>query len=378
MATGRVSKVKGKILDIPANAPTIGTASPGGASASVAFTPPADTSVGGPILRYRAISNPDSITGTSTSSPITVSGLTVGTSYTFTVASSNPSGNSPVSAASNSVVPVAPPKATGGTTSYDGTFWYHAFTSSGTFTPTQSITANILVVAGGGGGAGVSGGGGGGAGGLLGFTSQSLTAQNYTVTIGSGGAGGSNGGGNNGNNSQFGALTVAVGGGRANSRGTNGTLGGSGGGGSATTDGGGTTIIGGPGTAGQGNTGGSGRHVSGGYESGGGGGGASEVGENGFSNATGRGGNGSSDYSSWGSATSTGENVSGTRYYAGGGAGYNSSTGGLGGGGKAGDFRSTADKNGLVNTGGGGAAGQTNLHSGGTGGSGIVIVRYAA
>ena len=69
--------------------------------------------------------------------------------------------------------------ATGGVITYDNTYYYHTFTSSGTFTPKQALTADILVVAGGGGG-GSDSGGGGGAGGLLAFTSQSLSATNYS------------------------------------------------------------------------------------------------------------------------------------------------------------------------------------------------------
>ena len=53
-------------------------------------------------------------------------------------------------------------KATGGTISSDANYYYHTFTTSGTFTPTSNITADYLVVAGGGGGAGVNGGGGAG------------------------------------------------------------------------------------------------------------------------------------------------------------------------------------------------------------------------
>ena len=107
MATGNVNPKAGKILDLPSNAPTIGTASDGGTgtSATVAFTAPS-TAVGGPIFSYTAVSNPGSITGTGTSSPITVSGLTTGTSYTFTVAGTNPTGSGPYSSASNSVTPV--------------------------------------------------------------------------------------------------------------------------------------------------------------------------------------------------------------------------------------------------------------------------------
>jgi hypothetical protein len=47
------------------------------------------------------------LTGTG-ASPITISGLTALTSYTFTVTASTPGGTSPASAASNSVTPTAP------------------------------------------------------------------------------------------------------------------------------------------------------------------------------------------------------------------------------------------------------------------------------
>jgi hypothetical protein len=101
MASGRVSKVKGKVLDIP-NPPTIGTATAGAESASVAFT--ADSSgKGGPTFSYTALSNPGSVTGTGTTSPVTVSGLTAGTAYTFTVRGNNVTGSSEYSSASNSI-----------------------------------------------------------------------------------------------------------------------------------------------------------------------------------------------------------------------------------------------------------------------------------
>jgi len=101
MAVNRTSKPRGKIIDIP-TAPIIGAATAGAASAEVAFTAP---TVGGPTFSYTALSNPGSVTATGTSSPITVTGLTAGTSYTFTVRGTNPSGNSEYSTASNSVVP---------------------------------------------------------------------------------------------------------------------------------------------------------------------------------------------------------------------------------------------------------------------------------
>jgi hypothetical protein len=101
MASGRVSKVKGKVVDIP-TVPTIGTATAGGESASVAFTA---STKGGPVSTYTALSNPGSVTGSGTSSPVTVSGLTAGTAYTFTVRGNNATGSSEYSSASNSVTP---------------------------------------------------------------------------------------------------------------------------------------------------------------------------------------------------------------------------------------------------------------------------------
>jgi len=279
--------------------------------------------------------------------------------------------------------PTKAPKATGGDIiQTDGTYWYHAFINSGSFTPATSLSADVLVVAGGGGGGGRRCGGGG-AGGLLAFTSQSLSAINYTCTVGAGGAGGSGGTGNTpatfgaiGSNSQFGSLTASVGGGYASgdgsatAAGTGGSGGGSGGSGSA-----------GSATSGQGYNGGTSSNAAPNYGAGGGGG-AGAVGTNGTTTVGGAGGIGSSAYSSWLSTTNTG--VSG--YIAGGGGGGTfqggtSGAGGAGGGGAAGtggtDNNGTA---GTANTGGGGGGGSIQADSsnrgGGAGGSGIVIVRY--
>jgi len=100
MATNRVSPKKGKVVDIP-TVPTVGTATAGSESATVAYTA---ATVGGPVTTFTALSNPGSITGTGTS-PITVSGLTAGTAYTFTVRGSNATGNGEYSSASGSVTP---------------------------------------------------------------------------------------------------------------------------------------------------------------------------------------------------------------------------------------------------------------------------------
>lgn len=88
--------------------PTIGSASAGNASASVSFTAP--NYLGKPIgTTYTATSTPGSITGTGSSSPISVSGLNNGTSYTFKVKLGNSIVDSLESAASNSITPTAPP-----------------------------------------------------------------------------------------------------------------------------------------------------------------------------------------------------------------------------------------------------------------------------
>lgn len=92
-------------LKVP-NAPTIGTATGGNASADVTFTAPANVG-GSAISAYYAVSNPGQVTVSGTSSPISVTGLTNGQAYTFTVWALNTYGPSPYSAASGSVTPNA-------------------------------------------------------------------------------------------------------------------------------------------------------------------------------------------------------------------------------------------------------------------------------
>jgi hypothetical protein len=280
-------------------------------------------------------------------------------------------------------------KATGGIVSSDGTYNYHMFPFSGTFTPTQNITADYLVIAGGAGGASFIGGGGG-AGGLrstVGTTggggslesALSLTANtNYTVTIGAGGTGGL---GSTpplaGSNSVFSTIT-SIGGGRGGYwDGANWTTGGNGGAGGG---GGIASLAGGTGTTNQGYAGGAGGPNSGGTSGAGGGGGAGVAGTAGANSAPGAGGNGVA-ISAFANATQTGVNT----YYAGGGGGggHNFTTprgaGGLGGGGQGANTDNAVDgTSGVANTGGGGGGAGVNAgQDGGAGGSGLVIIRYA-
>jgi hypothetical protein len=246
--------------------------------------------------------------------------------------------------------------------------------------PDIPLTLSYLVVAGGAaGGTGNGGSGGGGAGGLLtNYSGTALTlstSTNYLVTIGAGGAGIGNvpdTQGNNGSNSVFSTITADGGGGGGAWHGKVGKAGGSGGGGGAVSSGGGT-IAGGTPTAGQGNSGGTGHYGGGSPYSGGGGGGAGAAGQNATSGQVSNGGDGLA-------VSITGSSVT---YAAGGGAGTEGSSypgsglGGSGGGGNGGNSSRLATS-GTTNTGSGGGGGgwPNGWYNNGSGGSGIVILRY--
>src|SRR5664280_1423004 len=91
-------------------APTIGTATKGNAQATITFTAPASNG-GSAITGYTVTSTPGGFFATGPASPLTVTGLTNGIAYTFTVIATNANGNSPASAASNSVTPSTVPGA---------------------------------------------------------------------------------------------------------------------------------------------------------------------------------------------------------------------------------------------------------------------------
>jgi len=246
--------------------------------------------------------------------------------------------------------PVRYVKGSGGVVSYgtDG-YIYHQFIATGTstFTPNQSITADVLVVAGGGSGGNGYGAGGGGGGVQL-FSSQSLTSGlPYSITVGTGGSGAatSNTPGNSGTNSQFGSLTPSIGGGGGGGS-SAAKSGGSGGGGAG--GGGYASYTLGSGTSGQGYNGGAGTSTGGG-----GGGGASGLG--GVTNGSNQGGAGGPGIFYFGA------------YWGAGGSGN-----GTGGSQTPGFNGSPVQTAGLPNTGNGGGGDSGSA----SGGSGIVIVRY--
>ena len=262
--------------------------------------------------------------------------------------------------------------ATGGSTYQTGGYKYHKFTSSGTFSVSNAGQSpnnqcDYLICAGGAAG-GHRHAGGGGAGGLL-YANTTVTAQNYTVTVGAGGAKFTNTDqtgrvGRDGNNSSALGIT-ATGGGGGGDNGPAGRSGGSGGGAGESYSNAGSGI------SGQGNPGGT---TNAQYGGGAGGGGKGATGAN---NSGGQGGAGG-QYTTFAQATSSGSG----NYYAGGGGGGGYQTGGRraaggsgGGGTGGGDGASGTDAAGNTGSGGGGG-GQTNGPIAGSGGSGIVIIRY--
>ncbi|WP_339281110.1 Ig-like domain-containing protein [Paenibacillus sp. FSL H8-0282] len=87
--------------------PTSVTATAENGQAIITFIPPVNDG-GSEITGYIVTANPGGLTVTGTGSPLTISGLTNGTSYTFTVQAINKAGISESSAESNAVVPSTP------------------------------------------------------------------------------------------------------------------------------------------------------------------------------------------------------------------------------------------------------------------------------
>ena len=280
------------------------------------------------------------------------------------------------------------------------------FVGPGTFcvsaagTPAGSDTVDYMVVAGGASG-GRTGAGGGGAGGFrlgscvpgsppLASSALPVSATGYPITIGAGGAAlvGTPNIGNPGTPSIFSTITSAGGGG-GGARSTpqlNGIAGGSGGGGGGGDGPGGNTGGAGntpPVSPSQGNSGGNANGPTG-THAGGGGGGASTSGGLAPGAPTvqaGPGGNGAPVTAIFGTAPQPFYGPT-NGVYAGGGGGSGRlspgcSPGGTGGPGGGGNGASpSCATSGLVNTGGGGGGAEFTGPASGSGGSGVVIIRY--
>jgi Calx-beta domain/Fibronectin type III domain len=91
-------------------APTAVTATAGNHEAVVAFAAPVSDG-GDPVNFYTVTVSPGGAKFSSASSPITVTGLTDGTAYSFRVTATNTVGTGPASAASKTVIPGTPPGA---------------------------------------------------------------------------------------------------------------------------------------------------------------------------------------------------------------------------------------------------------------------------
>jgi uncharacterized repeat protein (TIGR03803 family) len=111
IGTGNPSGPSNKVTPatVP-RAPTIGLAVPDNASARVNFTLSASDG-GSAITLYTAKSYPGGLTATGVGSPIKVTGLTNGKTYTFTVRATNGIGDGPWSKHSNKVKPATIPGA---------------------------------------------------------------------------------------------------------------------------------------------------------------------------------------------------------------------------------------------------------------------------
>ncbi|MBI3042490.1 MAG: Ig-like domain repeat protein, partial [Betaproteobacteria bacterium] len=156
-------------------APTIGTATAGNASATVSFTAPASNG-GAVITGYTVTSNPGGVTASGTASPIAVTGLTNGTSYTFTVTATNSAGTSASSAASNAVTPQAAtsvslsssanPSSFGASITFTGTVTGQSPTGSVQFVDGATPLATVVL-----------------AGGSAGFSTSTLVAGSHSMTV---------------------------------------------------------------------------------------------------------------------------------------------------------------------------------------------------
>lgn len=196
-----VGGAKGLTLTVPGAPTSVSATALSSTSMSVSFTAPTNNG-GAPITSYTVTSSPGSFTGTGSSSPITVTGLTSGVSYTFTVTATNSKGTGPASSASSGVVTPGQYAITGYPgldvfmyTTSNNAYWYYSTT---TWVVPSGVTS-ISIVTIGGGASGIyrdtyvapCGGGGGG----LAYNNNVTVTPGETLTITYGpGQGGSNNG----------------------------------------------------------------------------------------------------------------------------------------------------------------------------------------
>jgi hypothetical protein len=335
----------------------------------ITFSWTASSTNGGTVTYYWSCSGPTYVySGNTQSTSVDISNLTAGSTNTFNLyaqISNITSYNADATPSSLTLGTI-----TGATdVSYGPSYTLYSFKNTGSGTLTcnnRSMSAFTIIVAGG----GAASGGGGGAGTVAYGILQYNSNTSYTITIGGGGVGTVNPGVSGDNTTIVGGTGTTIdiltrgggGGGRSTGPGSSGGSGGGAGGNStpsAISDGSNNSVNNGTVTFAY-NAGGTSNATG----NTGGGGGAGAAGVNGSSGNGGNGGVGI-NFPNFGG------------YYGGGGGGRGttgtSGTGGLGGGGNA--SGSGTGTNGTANTGGGGG-GSNPSFSGGSGGSGIIVLAF--
>src|SRR5262249_23001533 len=100
-----VSRPTAPVAPTTPGAPGQASAVGGDGQATVSFVAPSPTG-GSPVTGYVVTASPGGLSASGSVSPITVTGLVDGTSYTFAVRAVNIAGTGPASAASGPVTPV--------------------------------------------------------------------------------------------------------------------------------------------------------------------------------------------------------------------------------------------------------------------------------
>ena len=344
-------------------APTIGTATATNTgNVSIPFTAPAYTGYpANAITSYTATSSPGCVTSSGASSPIVfTTGLSMGTSYTFSVRARNAAGLGLASSVSNSVTPVVQGQ--------------QAYTTAGSYTwvaPASVTSVSVVAVGGGGAGGGnctsganCIGGAGGGGGGLRYRNNYTVTpGASYAVVVGAGGTSvdAQSQIGYSGNNSSFNGVVVVANGGTGGGKGQTGAPAGGCGSGACTAGG-----SGGSGGGGPTNSNGTGGGGAGGYS--GSGGTGMDRSSTGRTNGSGGGGAGgqTSPVSGGGGVGILGQGTSGTGVSAGGSGGANGVT--------AINANPARPNGGAYGGGGGGKFSSSSLPNGGLGGVGAVRI----